>query len=306
MNFEQQNNLSGNNDKTSLLSSILDDNSLSALCDEPEPHSEFGSPFMFRNEEQNFLLDNGQSDNQNSLSNFLDSPRYDEEKNEDKYSHYFLDNSTPDIINNQEEKKNEYKEKENTINISSKLFTSEKAKQKTYRNDFYKKHFKVNFIKFLKSYGNSLIKKSPFPLKLKKKLVFSLPNTIKFTSNSKESDNFNFLFLKIEEILILGKESENGGSLQKKNYQVINIIKNYLEKLNEQEEKNFSEIKNFLFDMTLEDAYELFYKSKDFEDFKKDEKTIFYDKEFIKEKHFSLLENNGFIRLTKMYQKRKE
>ena len=301
MNFDRENNSMINIDKTLPLSPIFDENSL-LVFSQNEPHSEFCSPSLFQNEEPLESSDNcPQSDYQNTVLNILDSPKYDEEKNDDKNSHYYLVTTAQNLKNNQEKKTiTNYREKENTIPKTSNLFTSEKKREMNYRNDFYKKHFKVQFIKFLKSYGNSLIVKSPFPKKLKRKLVLSLPNSIKFTSNSKESENYSFLFLKLEDILTLGKGTSSG-SLQNKNFEVIKKIKEHLDNLDEQEETKFYEIKNFLFNMTLEDAYELFYASKDFEDFKKDEKTAFYDKEFIKEKHFSLLEKNGFIKLTKMY-----
>ena len=49
--------------------------------------------------------------------------------------------------------------------------------------------------------------------------------------------------------------------------------------------------------MTFQDAVELFYNSKKFNNYTISSKTIFLDEYFIKAKGFSLLEKNGFIKL---------
>lgn len=252
------------------------------------------------------------------------SPNFDEgslndifqnqQNNEISPSFYFNENQSENTIHYLGDQNNFFNffkshelEDENDLANSIKktktnLFISEKRREISYRLEYYKKHFKVNFIKYLKNYGNELIKKSPFPKKIKKKLIFSSPNSILFTSDSKDIHNYNFLNLTINEILILGRKSSSG-SLQQKNYEVIEKIKKILK---ENESVEFNEIKNFLFIMTLEDAYKLFYESNDFVKFCNDEKTKFYDREFIKEKHFSLLEKFGFIHLIKMFGKKEK
>lgn len=55
--------------------------------------------------------------------------------------------------------------------------------------------------------------------------------------------------------------------------------------------------------MNLQKAYEMFYESAKFHEYQLDPKTIEYDEEFQRQKKFSLLEKNGFIRLAKMGNK---
>ena len=54
--------------------------------------------------------------------------------------------------------------------------------------------------------------------------------------------------------------------------------------------------------MTVEKSIELYYQSESFKVFSNEEKIKFFDNEFIKEKGFSMLEKNGFIKLIKLYQ----
>ena len=58
--------------------------------------------------------------------------------------------------------------------------------------------------------------------------------------------------------------------------------------------------------MTVEKSIELFYQSEFFKKFSNEEKIKFFDNNFIKEKGFSMLEKNGFIKLTKLYQNQNE
>lgn len=170
-------------------------------------------------------------------------------------------------------------------------------KQISKRIDYHKKYFKTNFVKFLKRYGNDLIKDSDLPKQFKRKI--SAPNHISFTANVKESDNYEFLFFIVQDILthyVEGTKCKN--SLQIKNQNLIEDILAFIE--NNDEEK-YEDIKSF-FKMTVEDAYSLFYESKEFKKYAAETKTIYLDKEFRIQKGFSLLEKNGFIKMCRMYK----
>lgn len=172
-----------------------------------------------------------------------------------------------------------------------------KPKQISKRIDYHKKYFKTNFVKFLKRYGNDLIKDSDLPKQFKRKI--SAPNHISFTANVKESDNYEFLFFIVQDILthyVEGTKCKN--SLQIKNQNLIEDILAFIE--NNDEEK-YEDIKSF-FKMTVEDAYSLFYESKEFKKYAAETKTIYLDKEFRIQKGFSLLEKNGFIKMCRMYK----
>ncbi len=170
-------------------------------------------------------------------------------------------------------------------------------KQISKRIDYHKKYFKTNFVKFLKRYGNDLIKDSDLPKQFKRKI--SAPNHISFTANVKESDNYKFLFFIVQDILSHYKEGPKcNNSLQIKNQ---NLIKDILAFIESNDEEKYEDIKSF-FKMTVEDAYSLFYESKEFKKYAAEAKTIYLDKEFKIQKGFSLLEKNGFIKMCRMYK----
>ena len=50
---------------------------------------------------------------------------------------------------------------------------------------------------------------------------------------------------------------------------------------------------------TAEEAIQLFYDSKQFQDYVSSQKTRFLDEQFVKSKGFSLLDKNAFFKLTK-------
>ena len=162
------------------------------------------------------------------------------------------------------------------------------------------KYFKTNFSKFLKNYGNMLIKGSFLPKELKKEKL-SAPNFLSFTGNAAEKDNYKFLFFKVEDIFCFYKNENCQISLQKKNRRTIDKILQFIDR-SESEDK-YSYVKAF-FKMSLEDAYGIFYESEDFKKYATDSKTVFLDKEFQVEKGYSLLEKNAFVKMIKMYGKR--
>ena len=187
---------------------------------------------------------------------------------------------------------------EKSIKIKKCIFGIKSRNKIEPRIDYAIKHFKVYTIKFIKEYGNSLIKICNFPNKLKKFKLFS-PSYKYFTGNSNDKENKLFLNFTIEKIFCYpeGKIEKNDNRLQRKNKEIIQSFKEYIE--NEYPEEIPEKFKNLLnyFKMTFQDAVELFYNSKKFNNYTISSKTIFLDEYFIKAKGFSLLEKNGFIKL---------
>ena len=163
--------------------------------------------------------------------------------------------------------------------------------RKYFRVDDAKKHFKVEISKFATKQLNNLIQGSELPKRLKKKI--HLPNFKLFTSNPKELDNYQFLSFDLYQVFTLGSNEEN---LQGDNLRNIsNIFKN---------EKS-GRIKKFL-SQKYKDIIQMFYKSERFIEFKKCEKTIFFNEGIKKEKNISLLEEDGLIKLFQMTRKKRK
>ena len=212
-----------------------------------------------------------------------------------------------------EEKENEEKDKTNksTDDKSSKfnknqinkcIFGIKSGKKIEQRIDYSIKHIKVYISKYLKEYGNALVKKCGFQNKLKKLKLFS-PSYKYFTGNSNEKDNKIFLDFTIEKIFTYpeGKIDKNDNRLQRQNKDIIKGFKDYIDEAFLLEvPENFKNLINF-FNMTFQDAIRLFYESNQFKDYSSSPKTIFLDKQFIKAKGFSLREKNAFFKLMKNY-----
>ena len=202
------------------------------------------------------------------------------------------------ISENNFKKTNDTSKEEKKVNNPVLIPFQTKKPQK--RIDYCIKYFKTNFSKFLKNYGNMLIKGSFLPKELKKEKL-SAPNHLSFTGNAAEKDNYKFLFFKVEDIFCFYKNENCQISLQKKNRRTIDKILQFIDR-SESEDK-YSYVKAF-FKMSLEDAYGIFYESEDFKKYATDSKTVFLDKEFKVEKGYSLLEKNAFVKMIKMYGKR--
>ena len=184
----------------------------------------------------------------------------------------------------------------NVYNLDSKSKKIEK------RNDYIKKYFKTYFSKFLKKLANEIIKKSQLPKKFKKLKIYS-PNSLSFTANTKKSDDYKFLSFKVKKILTYYKKENCKIKYQKKNKEAIEDIANFIEE--SENESKYEEVKIFL-NMTLENAYELFYEDEGFRKFKEDEKVIRIDEEVKIINGVSLREKNGFIQLVKRELKENE
>ena len=186
-------------------------------------------------------------------------------------------------------KNGEDREKEKRI---IKFIKIKEIKERQYRKDYYYKHFKSLFGKYLKNKLNNL-KNKCFPnFRFNN---FSTPN-YSFTGNPKEIDNFLFLSWSIKDILIY-KKDKNKANRQYNN----NLIIQYIEK-NEKKSRDlniYKELINYLND-TLENAIIDFYENKnEFNKINQDEDCIFYDNFFKKETGISLLEKNGFLKIIK-------
>ena len=191
---------------------------------------------------------------------------------------------------------------DNSVLIKKCIFGINSYKKIEPRIDYAIKYFKVNVIKFIKEYGNILIKLCDFPNRLKKLRLFS-PSYKYFTGNSNEKDNKLFINFNLETIFCYPEGNKNDNRLQRQNKETIKCFKEYIEeKYKEEIPEKYQKLLNY-FNMTFQDAIVLFYESKQFKDYSSSSKTIFLDKYFIKTKGFSLLEKNGFLKLIKNTQK---
>ena len=185
---------------------------------------------------------------------------------------------------------------DNSVLIKKCIFGINSHRKLEPRIDYAIKYFKVNVIKFIKEYGNILIKLCDFPNRLKKLRLFS-PSYKYFTGNSNEKDNKLFINFNLETIFCYPEGNKNDNRLQRQNKETIKCFKEYIEeKYKEEIPEKYQKLLNY-FNMTFQDAIELFYESKQFKDYSSSSKTIFLDKYFIKAKGFSLLEKNGFLKL---------
>ena len=184
---------------------------------------------------------------------------------------------------------------------SIQMVPKSKSKKPSKRIDYALKYFKTFFSKYLKDISNKIIDESELPSEFKKQKIFS-PNHISYTGNPKESDDYKFLtFFTIQGILTYYKGENSKNSLQIKNKATIESILNFIDESND--ESKYEEVRGF-FRMPLEQAYELYYKDEAFKKYAEDEKAIYLDQEFKAQNGFSLLENNGFIKVVKMHGKK--
>jgi hypothetical protein len=168
-----------------------------------------------------------------------------------------------------------------------------------FRLDMAKKHFKVQISQFATVKLNNLIEKSVLPNELKQ--VVHLPNSKEFTSKVTDSFNYKCLSLRLREIFIIGKEN-----LQIQNNKYFNKIFEYFEKIGTDNlPESLKEIKEFL-EMNYEHLIMKFYDSLEFNIFKEESKSKFFNDGIRVEKGFSVLENYGLIRLFKMVGRKRK
>ena len=185
-------------------------------------------------------------------------------------------------------------QKETQIKFISKIENLDKNSYNNnkliYRKDAYYKHFKSIFSRYLKDKANKM-KNICFP-HFNKNNFF--PLSYKYTGNPKEADNLKFLFFKIKDILMYGKDEH----IRNRQYNNELLIR-YIEK-NERLTKNkevYFDLINFL-NNSVECELILFYNNKsEYENLKNDVKCQYFDKYFLSETGVSLLERNGLIRI---------
>lgn len=174
-----------------------------------------------------------------------------------------------------------------------------RTKETQKRNDYIQKFFKTYFNKFIKNQGNKVIRKSKLPIKFKNLNLLSI-NRSSFTAITKKSDNYIFLSFTIKEVFTYYKLEKCKGQFrnQKKNKETIEAILKFIDE--SEDESMYEDVKSF-FNMTLEEAYELFYQSEEFKEFQEDERVINNDEEFKVVNGVSLREKYGFIQLIKSH-----
>ena len=257
------------------------------------PESKFEMEIKERQEEENSAL------NIDNIIGNLETPNLPLPLPEIKDKEKDLKNELEKNTN----KSTDDKTKSKNNKISKCLFglSSQKPKLIEPRVDYAIKQFKVYSCKFLKEYGNQLIKDCNFKNNLKKLKLFA-PSYKYFTGNSNEKENKMFLDFTVEEIFSYPNDkSKKDNRLQQKNKEIIKKFINYIEETYpEVVPESFQKLLNF-FRMTYRDIIVLFYDSEQFKDYSSDPKTIFLDEQFTKSKGFSLMEKRAFFKLMKNY-----
>ena len=204
----------------------------------------------------------------------------------------------PELTNNMNNINNIYRKQIFAVVYDKKQKTKDEIikqfelENKKCRKDYYIKHFKTKFVKWLIKKANILLHSCKFNKYIED---FSLPNYPYFTGETNEVKNKIFLNYSVKEILTYYKKNDSKINLQLKN---INIIKN-IESFKYNNENNYKKLWDFL-SMSLESAYYLFYDDKSaFDSFCNDEYTIFYEHGLKKMHNISLIKNYGFINMLK-------
>ena len=157
-----------------------------------------------------------------------------------------------------------------------------------YRNDYYIKKLKKDiFSNFARNKINQCLKDNQFP----KKTKIYKPNCAAFTSIANLNKNLSFLPMKLKEVFSLNDNKE--GNLQEKNKELFDKI---FETKKIKNPESFERLKKLL-NLTVEEIIKDYYYSPEFSDFCKKEEIKNYDKEFFKEKKFSMLKDYGFLKL---------
>lgn len=243
-------------------------------------------------ETKNFLF---KSENQEKKENLSISQKCSELANFNINKKPLKNNTIFNNMDSENKTNTQLTSKENGIlNKINKKFNTRKI-YKIKRIDYAIKHYKVYLSKFLKNYGNDLIQNSTLPLNLKIKKLF-LPNYNSFTGNAKEQDNYDFLNFSVGQIFGYYKENEQKNTLQIKNINFIKEILIYIK--NNEKPYQFYDIIEFL-NMSIEQANKMFFNSKNFKQYCSESKTLELDIEFRRQKKFSLLEKDGFIKFAK-------
>ena len=160
------------------------------------------------------------------------------------------------------------------------------------RIDDYKIYLRTKVNKFYIGLINNLITQSDLPVELKKKI--HSPSYKKFTEKVKCSSTLADLQKSMNYILTLGYETQKNQRQNRDNIQaILNHYKNH--------PSGKVEVIVKVLNMNYEKVIECFYNSNAFNVLINDDVAKFYDVEFKRQKHYSLLERNGLIKLFKSH-----
>ena len=192
-----------------------------------------------------------------------------------------------------------------------------------YRLDYYIMAFKTNFLEYVQDKLNFLINKIDLCKKFGSHFIHT-PNRKLYGGNPKEKDNREFINKTVEEvfidqtiikikknknnILIYDDENKNGISRQKDNENIFNKIKNKICLANFENSQKYKEQSDSIEILTkflntkIRDVLDEYYDSNKFKIFGSSSKIKYYDEKFKKERNrnFSLLEKNNFVKLSEM------
>lgn len=225
-----------------------------------------------------------------------------DEKNNIKEIYNTSDKETNEKTNPKESEIVKVILKENDKTKQNNIFDVKKSSKGEVRLDYVIKDIKVYISKFMKDYGNELIKKCKFENRLKKAKLFS-PSYKYFTGNSNFRDNTKFLNFSVEEIFTFPdkKVEKNDNRLQSQNKDIIKDIKDHIEEKYADDIPDACQKMLDFFKMSFEDVIILFYESQYFTKYCNSGKAK-RNEYFFKAKGYSLLEKNAFIKLIKSYK----
>ena len=229
--------------------------------------NEFSFCSMFRGNNDILFNDENQSFNKeyylkgNQLNSFYENQLEDNESPLNFENVASIKNEDKDIINEHKKinEKEEKEEKEGSTKPSSDrkgngqiekdMFKLQKEKkQKEWRMEYTKKHWKTRISSYAKEEINKYITESDLPKELKN-LIHS-PHSKKFSANPVVTANYKFLNYNLFQIFTIGKED---GKLQRQNVENITKIFEYIEKVGHDNiSESLRKIKNF-FEMRYED-----------------------------------------------------
>lgn len=192
-----------------------------------------------------------------------------------------------------------------------------------YRYDYFIMDFKTDFLEFVQDILNELINNIDLCKKFGSHYIHT-PNRKLYGGNPKEKDNREFIDKTVEEVftdqtIIETKKNKNhiefktqeekkGTSRQEDNENIFNKIKNRIclaNSENSQKHKEQSEAIDLLtkfLNTKIRVVLDEYYDSDKFKKFSSNSKIKYYDGKFQKERNrnFSLLEKNNFVKLVEM------
>ena len=192
-----------------------------------------------------------------------------------------------------------------------------------YRHDYYIMAIKTDFLEYVQDKLNNLIDNIGLCKKFGQHFIHT-PNRKLYGGNPKEKDNREFINKTVEEVFIdqgLPKDEKNGNDIeinetkntkgtsrQEDNENIFNKIKNKICLANYENSQKYKEQSNAIEILTkflktkIRDVLDEYYDSEKFVKFCSCSKIKYYDEKFKKERNrnFSLLEKNNFVKLVEM------